>query len=283
MTRSDRWDEIGERVFRLRCATYNLNVVVVAGTGGLLVVDTRSNHLEGRELRSDLRKLSHAPVQWVVNTHVHYDHTFGNVEFVPPRQQPGAELWAHRNAVASYPSYAKAAREELIEEGGSEAAAMENQAFAVPDHSFRDRAVIDLGDRCAELSYHGRGHTDGDIVVHIPDADVLAAGDLVRQIGPPSHWSDCFPLEWPATVANVLSLVGPDTVVVPGHGELVDRAFIHRQHGQLKEVADEVVRLFQENVPVGEAVVAGRWPYDSPRLASAVQRGYMALAAAEPI
>ena len=65
------------------------------------------------------------------------------------------------------------------------------------DHTFSSVRSIDLGDRVVELVHPGRGHTGGDLVVRVPDADVLLAGDLVEESAPPSYGPDCFPLDWP--------------------------------------------------------------------------------------
>ena len=70
------------------------------------------------------------------------------------------------------------------------------------------RASIDLGDRLVELVHPGRGHTGGDLVVRIDDADVVLAGDLVEESARrrAGFGADCYPMEWPATLDLVLSL-----------------------------------------------------------------------------
>ena len=83
------------------------------------------------------------------------------------------------------------------------------------------------------LRHPGRGHTDHDLVVEIPDADVTFVGDLVEQGAPPS-FDDAFALEWPDSLDNVLDRAG--SIVVPGHGDVVDSAFIARQRVDIAEV-----------------------------------------------
>ncbi|MGH3588805.1 MAG: MBL fold metallo-hydrolase, partial [Pseudonocardia sp.] len=95
-------------------------------------------------------------------------------------------------------------------------------------------AVLDLGGRRAELRHLGRGHTDHDLVVAVPDAGVVFAGDLVEQGAPPSL-DEAAVAEWPATLGALLDL-RPRTVV-PGHGEPVDTAFVAEQRAELAEVA----------------------------------------------
>ena len=74
-----------------------------------------------------------------------------------------------------------------------------------PNEIVRTDAALDLGGRVVVLAHFGRGHTAGDLVAHVPDADVVIAGDLVEESGPPD-FGDAYPLEWPGTVAALLRL-----------------------------------------------------------------------------
>ena len=67
-----------------------------------------------------------------------------------------------------------------------------------------------------ELIHPGRGHTSGDLVVRVPDADVLLGGDLIEESDPPFIGDDSWPMEWPLTLDLVLGLMTDATVVVPG-------------------------------------------------------------------
>jgi glyoxylase-like metal-dependent hydrolase (beta-lactamase superfamily II) len=143
------------------------------------------------------------------------------------------------------------------------------------DRTFSSADVIDLGDRVLELVHPGRGHTGGDLVVRVPDADVLLAGDLVEESAPPVYGVDSFPLEWPLTMDLVTGLLTADTVVVPGHGALVDRGFVHEQRAGIGVVAETIRDLAERGVPVEEALdAADEWPFGKDRLADAVRRGY---------
>src|SRR5215204_6205983 len=86
---TDTWTEVADRVFVRRHQSMDLNVTVVVGEGACLVVDTRASELQGRDLAGAVRTVT--PHPWVVvNTHFHFDHTFGNAVFRP------AEIWGHR-------------------------------------------------------------------------------------------------------------------------------------------------------------------------------------------
>ena len=77
-----------------------------------------------------------------------------------------------------------------------------------------DEFELDLGDRAVELIHPGRGHTAGDLVVRVPDADVVLGGDLVEESDPPFIGDDSWPLEWPMTLDLVMGLMTDATVVV---------------------------------------------------------------------
>lgn len=140
--------------------------------------------------------------------------------------------------------------------------------------TFSSALVLDLGDRQVELVHPGRGHTGGDLVVRVPDADVLLAGDLVEESAAPGYGDDCWPLEWPATLDLVLGLAGPGTVVVPGHGAVVDRVFVADQREEVAAVAETIRQLAVAGVPPERALAEGTWPFPATGLSAAVRRGY---------
>ncbi|MFA6577133.1 MAG: MBL fold metallo-hydrolase, partial [Nocardioides sp.] len=119
-----------------------------------------------------------------------------------------------------------------------------------------------------------RGHTAGDLVVRVPDCDTLLSGDLVEESAAPGFGGDCYPLEWPWTLDIVLGLTTSSSVVVPGHGAVVDREFVEVQRNQIGLVAETVRDLAGRGVKVEDALDAGEWPFPRSALADAVRRGY---------
>ena len=153
------------------------------------------------------------------------------------------------------------------------------------DRTFSSAVSLDLGDRAVELVHPGRGHTGGDLVLRVPDVDVLLAGDLVEESmvrnGVPGFGEDCYPLEWPHSLDIVLSLSTSSTVVVPGHGAPVDREFVEEQRNAIGIVAQTIRDLAARGVPVDQALEATEWPYPREELAAAVRRGYAHLPRSE--
>jgi len=268
--------EVADRVWVARYAWFDVNVSVIAGDRGLVVVDTNASDVAARAVVEDLRRLSQAPVVAAVNTHLHFDHTFGNGVF----QKEGAELVAHEDAAAGLAAHAADIRAQAAAESEEDERYVElvTTEEVVPERTFSSALTLDLGDRVVELVHPGRGHTSGDLVVRVPDADAVLTGDLVEESalrsGVPGFGDDCYPLDWPLSLDLVLNLIGPGTVVVPGHGAPVGRDFVQEQRSAIGVVAETIRDLAGRGVPLDQALEAAEWPYPREQLGSAVRRGY---------
>ena len=265
--------EVAARVWVARYEWFDANVTVVGGGRGLLVVDTHGSTAAGRAVVDDVRRLGAGEVVAVVNTHWHFDHTFGNEAF---RDAWGdVPFTAHEDAAEELTRRAGEVRQRYADAPDDpHSADVVATTVVVPDDTFSSAKVLDLGDRAVELVHPGRGHTAGDLVARVPDADVVLAGDLVEESAPPAYGSDCFPLAWPHSLDTVLGLLTGGTVVVPGHGAPVDRDFVEQQRNEIGLVAQEVRDLAARGVPPRDALAQGEWPWDSSLLEQAVARGY---------
>jgi glyoxylase-like metal-dependent hydrolase (beta-lactamase superfamily II) len=226
--RSGPWFEIGDRVFTRRYAVFDQQIGVVHGRDEALVIDTRVSHRQAREILEDLRELTPDPVAIVVDTHWHDDHTFGNHVFRP------ATIWGHERCGPRMLELGEVQRSRLTEAYPERAVEIGEVVIDPPDRSFSETATIEVGGRQVELRYLGRGHTDTDIVVVVPDAAVVFAGDLL-EAGATPYFGDGYPLDWPETALRLVELIrGP---VVPGHGAVGDAAFAEEQLAAFLEIA----------------------------------------------
>jgi glyoxylase-like metal-dependent hydrolase (beta-lactamase superfamily II) len=273
------FSEVGHDVWVARHEWFDVNVSVVRGSAGLLVVDTHASSAAAARVVEEVRALGAGQVVAVVNTHEHFDHVFGNGTF---RAAYGA-IPVHAHEVAAAATVRAGERIKALyddPENVSDPHRDEVQATEIvpADTTFSSAVALDLGDRMVELVHPGRGHTAGDLVVRVPDADVLLAGDLVEESavrqGVPGFGPDCYPMEWPLSLDIVLGLLSPVSVVVPGHGAPVDREFVEDQRNAIGVVAETIRDLATRGVPVGEALDAAQWPYPPEELADAVRRGY---------
>jgi glyoxylase-like metal-dependent hydrolase (beta-lactamase superfamily II) len=264
--------EIGDRVWVARHEWYDVNITAVEGESGVLVVDTHASSEAAREVIDALRKVTRRPVTALVNTHDHFDHWFGNTAFT--EAYGDVPITAHETCVELMASSGPVVQQEAATWTDPRGAEVAAAPLLPATRSFSSASTVDLGDRLVELVHPGRGHTAGDLVVRIGDADVVLAGDLVEESADPSYGSDCYPLEWPGALDFVLGLVGPGTVVVPGHGAPVDNDFVAEQHDSIAIVAQTIQDLAGRGVSADRALEEGEWPFPRTSLEHAVRRGY---------
>jgi glyoxylase-like metal-dependent hydrolase (beta-lactamase superfamily II) len=271
------FQEVADRVWVARHDWFDVNVTLVGGERGLLIVDTHASSRAARAVVEDVRRLAVGEVVAIVNTHEHFDHTFGNGEL---RAAYGdLPIHAHETAAERTAAAGERIKRSYDEQPDDPHRDEVRETEIVPaDTTFSSAVALDLGDRMVELVHPGRGHTGGDLVVRVPDADVLLAGDLVEESslrnGVPGFGPDCYPLEWPLSLDIVLGLTTGSSVVVPGHGAPVDRDFVEDQRNTIGVVAETIRDLASRGVPVDQALHAGDWPFPREELADAVRRGY---------
>jgi len=256
------WQEIGERVFTRRYRFLDQEIGAILTADGPVIIDTRSTVLQAREVLAELRELTRQPVAAVINTHHHFDHSYGNHEFRP------APIWGHVRCAARIRHMLQdaAAHAQNLVEIAEEYPRISSEIGAVtvdpPDHVVGDEgSTIQIGGRPIELRWLGRGHTDNDLVIRIPDAAVVFVGDLLENGAPP--WTgDGYPLDWPITAEAILGLVIADEapVVVPGHGEVGDRAFVERSVADLLSIAGLARRVSTGELSLADAVASAPWP-----------------------
>jgi glyoxylase-like metal-dependent hydrolase (beta-lactamase superfamily II) len=268
---SEEFREVADRVWVARQAWMDVNVTAVIGDRGVLLVDTLGSERDARAMLERLRRVTTAPLVAVLNTHAHWDHVLGNA--VATEDSPAAELLAHEQAAADLPESVAAGLATFADDDPNLPAVRESRVV-VPGEVFSSVRALDLGDRYVELVHCGRGHTGGDVVVRVPDVDVLLAGDLLEEGAPPAYGRDCFPLEWPVTLELVGQMTTPATVVVPGHGSVVDQDFLHGQRADTGIVAETIHHLAGQGASVEDALAHEDWPFPREALEHAVRRAW---------
>lgn len=228
------WERLAERVRRCRLPFCDVTVGLVWGPAGALVVDTGTTLVEAAAIDADVRRIAGRPVTHVVLTHKHFDHVLGSSVFV------GAAL----HCAPEVADFLVSGRAELRADAlshGADAAEVDRAIAALrPPRRGTYGAVVDLGDRAVTVAHPGRGHTSSDLVAAAPAVEgggrvVVFTGDLVEESADPAIDTDSDVAAWPATLDRLLALGGPDAVYVPGHGKVVDAAFVRRQRDWLRE------------------------------------------------
>ncbi|MGP3971282.1 MBL fold metallo-hydrolase [Streptomyces sp. 6N223] len=230
------WEDVAAGVWRRRLPGWDETVGVVAGEAGLLLVDAGPSPRAGAALRRELAGIPGAgglPVRWLVITHPHFDHVLGAAAFAGAEVYGAAGLSGH---LAPAALAADAVRHGMDEAEAAEAA--EALRAAVPDVvevAGGGELVLGLGGgREVVVANAGPGHTGHDLAVVVPgEPRVVFCGDLVEESGEPQAGEDARPARWPAALDRLLALGGERARYVPGHGAVVDAAFVRAQRGAL--------------------------------------------------
>jgi glyoxylase-like metal-dependent hydrolase (beta-lactamase superfamily II) len=195
--------------------------VRVTAEGLILVDDKYQNNVA--EILEKVKSVSSQPVKYILNTHHHTDHAGGDAVFITT-----TEIIAHRNV-----------RENFLR----------NKQPGAPRVTFTDQASVFLGGVEARAYYFGRGHTNGDAVIHFPDLRVIHTGDLITEGMPVMDYNNgASAVEWVTVLDRILEL-DFDTVI-PGHGKLLTREHIRSDRQKLVTMNQRMAQLARKGVPL---------------------------------
>lgn len=261
MGRSGRWHEVASGILVFQDNAFDVNCGLILGDHAAALIDTTSSLLRGQQLLEAVRTVTQLPLE-VVNTHSHFDHCFGNAAI------PTTRIWGQRRGADEMDRKGSELRDRVVNGLRAEQPALADEVALTPlraPTSLVDRsAILDLGGRSIELIHAGRGHTDHDLAIWIPDCLTLFVGDLIEESGPPA-FEDSHPLDWPATVRSLL-LLGP-AVVVPGHGQPVASEFAERQLADLTAVASWITACLVPGAGREHPFWRGRLPCSTAAIA----------------
>lgn len=192
--------------------SFAANAGIVIGRDGVLVVDTLISAKEGERFLADIRKVTDKPIKYVVNTHAHLDHAFGNCVFA----RLGATVISH---TADRKLLERVGADTLKNIGnfGLKPEDMAGTEIVLPTLSFSDRMQIDLGDETVELIRVAPSHTEGSVVVYIPSKKLLFSGDILFTDFHP-FLADGDISGWTRTIDALLTM--DVERIIPGHGPL---------------------------------------------------------------
>lgn len=192
--------------------SFGANAGIVIGQDGILVVDTLISAKEAKRFIKDIRAISQKPIKFVVNTHYHLDHAFGNSEF----NKLGAIIISQENDRRSLATLGPEGLKNIKNYGLSEQD-MAGTTIVSPALGFSDRLIIDLGGQLVELVHTMPSHTSGSVMVIVPDKKIVFAGDVL--------FTDMHPFlaegdldGWNTVLDSLLALDGYS--IIPGHGPL---------------------------------------------------------------
>jgi cyclase len=225
---------------------------VLAGSDGIFMVDSQYAQLTDKVVGA-IRKISPEPIRFLVNTHVHADHTAGNANFV----KMGALLFA---------------REELREElsrpapGGNAAPARDPARLPVVTYGMGDPVKLRLNGEIVDLIPVRAAHTGGDTMIRFENADVIMIGDFYRNYGYPFIDTNNGGTLKGALEAldTTMKIAGPNTRLVPGHGTIINRTDLIPYSEMILAVQAKVQQMISDGKTEREVLAAKvTAPYDA--------------------
>ena len=225
----------------------NANLGLVVTPAGAVLIDSGATWRSARDIQAAARRVTTQPIRWVINTGGQDHRWLGNGFF----QALGAELIAHAAAVP-----------DMRSRGGDQLSALRSLLGAAADDTVPvlptrlvegPNARLTLGGTVFELRHRGGGHTPGDLMVWLPHAQVVFAGDIVYvdrllavlPVSSTRAWLDAF---------AALEQLAPKRIV-PGHGQLTDLATARAQtRAYLEALRAHMKRAVEQGIEVSEAV-----------------------------
>lgn len=257
------FQSVAEGVYVAVAEPEGVNIGLVVGESGALVIDTGSSPAQGSAIRAAAEAIAGRPITAVLVTHGHFDHLFGLAGFA------GVPSFGHESLAAAMDSPATiTAATEL---------GVEPAQLVAPESLFALARAIDVGGRRVEIMHFGPGHTDGDVVAYLPELDLIFTGDLLESAGAPDFGTDCHLKSWPAAVDGILGLVTEHTVLIPGHGPAMDRVAAFMQRAALAGFIAEVSDLVARGVAETDAYEAAAWAFDEDTVRAALPIAYAQL------
>jgi cyclase len=276
-----RFEKVGEGIYysiATGSMTTGSNSVVIVNDEDVLIVDPGITPAAATAFIADVKTLTSKPVKYVVDTHYHYDHAFGNQVFGPDvilighdttRQRLMGPVMKERTYLTNG-SGAIAARftqlkRQISESTNPQERAVLERQLAIhqqyadeqarikptpPNTTLSRDMTIHRGNREIQIRFLGRAHTDGDVVVFLPKERMVATGDMITSAL--SYTGDAFVQEWPETLEQVMKL-DFDTVL-PGHGSVFKgKDHIRNLQAYWRDFYQQAIALRKQGVPPEEA------------------------------
>ncbi len=248
------WSAIGATAPRTYSNSgHNNNLSFVVTDEGVLVVNAGDNYLLAKALHEEIKKITHQPVRYVVLENGQGHAMLGSSYW----QEQGVPVIAHIDALHEIEEQSFSLLETMQSRAREKA---EGTKVAMPDETFEDKKIIQLGDQRIELLNLGPAHSPGDIIVWLPEERLVISGDMAfhQRMLPLFEHTDS--AAWIETWDKFEAL-GAE-IVIPGHGEPTDMATVRKYtRDYLVYLREKVGELIENGGTLDEAYQIDQSPY----------------------
>jgi len=221
------------------------NIAVLAAKEGKLLVDSGYGSCQ-TQLTAALAAINSDPIRVLINTHWHFDHTDGNDWM----HSSGASIWAHENT-----RYRMSSTQHIA---AFDATIPPSPSGALPTVLVNSYRTLSDSISTLKLTYYEPAHTDTDISVHFTEANILHCGD--------TFWNGFYPFIDYSSGGHINGMIrateqnlatsSADTILIPGHGPIGNKAQLAEFHEMLVGTRDNVARLKKEGKSLAETIAA---------------------------
>ena len=231
--------KVTDQIYMLKGSGGNIGLLI--GNDGLMMVDDQFAPLSNKIIEA-IKSISQNSIRFLVNTHIHGDHTGGNDNF----SKQGVTVVAHDQV-----------RERMKKEQVNKRmnrTTPPREKDALPVVTFSDKLNFHLNDEEIELVHLDRGHTDGDVAVYFKKANVIHTGDAFVRYGYPFIDTDSGGgiNGFISSLDKLLLIMNDQTKVIPGHGELATKVDVKTLREQITDILDQVAKALKKGKKVGE-------------------------------
>ncbi len=230
--------KLTDNIYMLKGSGGNIGVLV--GSDGTLVVDDQFAPLSNK-INGAIKTINPAEIKFLVNTHIHGDHSGGNDNFA----KMGVTIVAHDNV-----------RDRMMKESTARNGQKNppRAKEALPVISFPDRINFHLNDEDIEVITLDKGHTDGDVMIHFKKANIYHMGDAYVRYGYPfidASNGGSF-TAFVNSLDRMLAVLDDNSRVIPGHGEMATKADVKAFRDKMADIRDQVTAALKKGTKVEE-------------------------------
>ena len=235
--------KVSEHIYMLKGSGGNIGVLI--GKDGTLMIDDQFAPLSNK-INGAIKTLDPGEIRFLINTHIHGDHSGGNENF----KRMGITVVAHEVV-------RERMQKETVNRQGQPVPPRDKDAL--PVITFADRLNFHLNDEDIELIHLDPGHTDGDVLVHFVKANVFHTGDTFTRMGYPFvDVSNAGTINgYISSLDKMLAIMDDNSKVIPGHGEVATKADVKIFRDKVADIRDQVAAAMKKGKKIEDIPAVG--------------------------